>query len=660
MLVFGHRRLTAATLVGLISLDAVITDDEMTETQVKVWHLTENVHRADLTGFEKYLACTELMCMNPTWRMRDLAKHLHLDPSMVTRLLSPSKCSPAWQEALKDGKVRISDCYCASKLESPKEQDGLLALKLSGASRDEIEQAGCKLRNGIYAAVKIAKVMFDWFMLMAIGVVAYLYRKSWRSSGRLFGTAEWASDKGLNSWGLLADQGLILGRTVSGALIQMPRNCHVLLVGATGSGKGVSIVNPNLLRYTRGAVVCFDTKGDLFETTAQRRGQRGQKVFRLVPFNEDANGFNPLNMIVADSPTLTNSARTIAEALVVRQGTESDQHWNDKAVQGITAVLVFVLIRFKREERSLNTVQDIVSDPAMLRMAADKLIEMRGIPTRLGRQLKALFKKGSISKEGSSILSTMACHLPFLESSMVAKSLATNGFDLLELTKLGMTLFLQIPPEQFEAQKRLLWFWVSTLIRIFGFTGNKRKSEVLFLIDDVGTLESLSVLKDSLVRGRSAGVRMLLAYQSDSQVKAAFKVKLPLLKGNCTTQIYLGASTYETAERISKSLGDYTQAVHSYGVNNPQSWSQSQQGEGQGSRGSSMSYSQTEWTLLKLEEILSLSDDYLIAFLRELPPPVLVKQINWDFKWDKYAVAAEDTLVRMGSDDLYPSYYNAA
>ena len=62
------------------------------------------------------------------------------------------------------------------------------------------------------------------------------------------------------------------------------------------------------------------------------------------------------------------------------------------------------------------------------------------------------------------------------------------------------------------------------------------------------------------MRGRSAGCRLLLAYQSDSQIRTAFKDKPTLLYDNCSTQIYLGAaSSYETAERLSKTLGDWTQ-----------------------------------------------------------------------------------------------------
>jgi len=51
--------------------------------------------------------------------------------------------------------------------------------------------------------------------------------------------------------------------------------------------------------------------------------------------------------------------------------------------------------------------------------------------------------------------------------------------------------------------------------------------------------------------------------QSDSQVQAAFKEKPTLLYDNCSTQIYLGASSIETATRISKCLGEWTQVVES-------------------------------------------------------------------------------------------------
>lgn len=156
-LLWGERRYRAAQLVGIKELQVIITDRQLADMEIRLIQLTENMLRTDLTGHEKWQACAELMCMNPHWQMKDLAEHLHLDPSMVTRLLSPSKCIPAAQEALAAGKIGISDCYAISKLPEW-EQAGLLALKLSGASRDAVEQAGRKSRKGQAATVKVARI----------------------------------------------------------------------------------------------------------------------------------------------------------------------------------------------------------------------------------------------------------------------------------------------------------------------------------------------------------------------------------------------------------------------------------------------------------------------------------------------------------------------
>jgi len=474
-------------------------------------------------------------------------------------------------------------------------------------------------------------------LVIVIGTVvliAVLARRRWRPSTTAFGTACWASEKVLKAAGMLGNVGLILGRTMSGKMIRVRSYCHVLLVGATGAGKGVSIIIPNLLAYFRGSVVVFDAKGDLYATCRKRRAARGQRIIRLAPFNNGADTFNPLDTIRKKSPLLVDSARAVAEALVVRTGSEPDPHWNDKAVQVITALLVLVLMRFEGEDRSLNSIQEIASDPKTLAAAADKLREMGGIPARLGNQIKALFDKeqaGTLSKEGAGVLSTVARHLAFLDSDLVARSVACSTFDPAVLLKPGTTLFLQIPPDQLEAQKGLLRCWISTLVRMIGVAGDERTGEVLVLCDEASALGSLAALEEALVRGRSAGVRLLVAYQSDSQVKAAFKDKPTLLYDNCTTQIYLGASSIETAERISRSLGEWTQILEGFCENSSRSHNEGGYSSSQGqqvSQGSSFNYTVNGRALLKPDEVLTLGDDYLIAFQRGMPP-ILARRIKF-------------------------------
>ena len=471
-----------------------------------------------------------------------------------------------------------------------------------------------------------------FLLIIAVMVALVFYRRQWQPSATAFGTANWMSERFLRKVGMLAGNGLVLGRTFTGALIRLPDYCHVLCCGGTGSGKGVSIILPNLLTYWRGSIVCFDTKGDLFEITAKQRAAKGERIIRLAPFNGGEDAFNPLDTIPCDA-SLVDSARAMAEALVVRQGTESDPHWNDKSVQVICAVLVLVLLMFKDEDRSLNSVQEIVSDPEMLRAAAAKLQKLGGIPSRLGNQLKTLFDKdsSSLTREGAGVLSTVTRHLSFLDSELVAKAVATSTFDVASVRSPGTTVYLQISQDQLIAQSGLLRCWVSTFVRVLGAIGAEKDGEVLILLDEASVLGSLPAIEEALVRGRSAGVRLLLAYQSDNQVRTAFKDKPTLLYDNCSTQIFLGAAgSFETAEWLSKSLGGWTQVLESYGENVSNSYQQNggaEQGR-QISRGSSLNYSLSGRALLRPEEILTLSNDCLIVLQRGFDP-ILAQRVKW-------------------------------
>jgi len=157
-MIFGHGRWLAAKAVGITTLEVKIYPASLSDTQFKLIRAAENLQRKDLTGYQKWVLCADLICGNPTWSMQTLAEHLHVDPSMVTRLLSPGKCVVAAQKALQEGKIGISDTYAISKLPTEKEQTEMLALKLAGASRDAIEQAGRRSRQSGTPAIKVSRL----------------------------------------------------------------------------------------------------------------------------------------------------------------------------------------------------------------------------------------------------------------------------------------------------------------------------------------------------------------------------------------------------------------------------------------------------------------------------------------------------------------------
>lgn len=156
-IIAGERRFRAAQLVGLESLEVTIADRQLSDSEAALWQLTENMLREDLTGYEKWVGCTDILSMNVDWQAKDLAEHLHVDPSLITRILSPSKCIFEVQEALKEGKVGLSDTYAISKQPEAK-QSAMLAFKLSGASRDELESVGRRERRKENAGAKVSSI----------------------------------------------------------------------------------------------------------------------------------------------------------------------------------------------------------------------------------------------------------------------------------------------------------------------------------------------------------------------------------------------------------------------------------------------------------------------------------------------------------------------
>ncbi|HQT52557.1 MAG TPA: type IV secretory system conjugative DNA transfer family protein, partial [Phenylobacterium sp.] len=118
----------------------------------------------------------------------------------------------------------------------------------------------------------------------------------------LHGAARWASEADLHRGGLRAAQGILLGRK-NGRLLVSGGEEHVMLYAPTRSGKGVSVVIPNLLNWPDSTVV-LDVKRENWQATAGFRAQHGQQVFLFDPLAPDGRTarYNPLGHIDRHDP----------------------------------------------------------------------------------------------------------------------------------------------------------------------------------------------------------------------------------------------------------------------------------------------------------------------------------------------------------------------
>jgi type IV secretory pathway TraG/TraD family ATPase VirD4 len=155
------------------------------------------------------------------------------------------------------------------------------------------------------------------------------------------------------------------------------------------------------------------------------------------------------------------------------------------------------------------------------------------------------------------------------------------------------------------------------------------RNEILFLLDEAAQLGHMPAIEQAITLLRSYGVKVCLIFQSIDQLQATFRGKANIVMDNCEP-IFFGLTSYRTAELVSSMLGPKSIVTESANENSGSSYSPNQIG----GRDKSTSYS---FTLNKQEqgrpllfpnEVLQLHGEYLIAFLRNMPP-ILCRRVKW-------------------------------
>jgi ParB family chromosome partitioning protein len=154
-LIAGERTLRAAKLAGLTHVEVKVLEGDLSPREIKKLQLVENLMREGLDDAEVYLACQELMALNPDWLKKDLAAELHFDPSMMTRIFAVDELIPDAKEQFLAGAFGFSKAYAIAK-GTRDDQQRKLAEILAGASRDDVER-GARMRDGA-SQIKLSRV----------------------------------------------------------------------------------------------------------------------------------------------------------------------------------------------------------------------------------------------------------------------------------------------------------------------------------------------------------------------------------------------------------------------------------------------------------------------------------------------------------------------
>lgn len=372
--------------------------------------------------------------------------------------------------------------------------------------------------------------------------------------------------------------GKILLGAIGEKLIGVKDNRHIQTIAGNRSGKSVTVI-ANMLFYN-GSVMGIDPKGELASTTALRRFEIGQDIRIVDPF-ERVKGkaakfrarYNPLMTLSLESETVIEDAMQIIDALIVTTGDEHDPHWNESAGQALLGFLLYA--RFgsdvPEKDRNLVTVRRLVKTARRKERIDEETIGY-ALPRRIVEGIKHLWDgpyediaeaidgsvRGLYEKshdEMASVLSTMNRHTAFLDFRSMRKFFSGHDFDLRDLKRGKMTVYLCLPANRMTSCNRMLRICVNQLIDAMEAEDTVPDAPVLAILDEFPVLGRMKALEDAAGQIASFHLKVWTVLQDWSQGKAIYDRRWESFAANCGVSQWFCNIDLTSTEYVSKRLG---------------------------------------------------------------------------------------------------------
>ncbi len=293
---------------------------------------------------------------------------------------------------------------------------------------------------------------------------------------------------------LTTRRGLVLGR-LAGATITSDEPGHVLVVGPTRSGKGQSFIGPNGLLWNGSAVV-FDPKKENVAIFGAYRAAAGDKVYLFNPGELRSHRYNPLDFIRRDE-TMPTDALVVAGFIVPDTPGEV---WGKSARLLLAAMIGYVLTSPLCEgARHLRSVA------RMLVSGKDISAHLKSIVATEGERLPswvidAFNQYVALEPEtrNSAVFNLNIALNPW-NNRLVAAATATSDFDIRELRKKRMSIFIGCSVAQLDAFRPLLNILVQQIHDVLMMAPPKKDEphQVLLLIDEFRQLGAWTISSPS-------------------------------------------------------------------------------------------------------------------------------------------------------------------
>ena len=376
------------------------------------------------------------------------------------------------------------------------------------------------------------------------------------------GDAKWADETEIRRAKLRAKKGLLLGTSGGKNYLIADDFQHVLLFAPTGSGKGVGFVIPNLLFWEESAVV-HDIKLENYELTSGYRTEKlKQDIYLWNP--ADPNGvshcYNPLDWLSDKPGQLVDDAQKICNLVLPEQ-----EFWQNEARSLLLGVILYLVAVPEKMTSFGEVVRTMRSDDVVYNLAV--VLDTIGgkIHPVAYMNIAAFLQKAD--KERSGVTSTMNSGLELWANPLIDTTTATSDFDLQELKKRKMTVFVGVTPDNLQRLEPLLkvFYQQATDFMTRHMPTPEEKYGVLFMMDEFPSLGEMPQFQIGIAYFRGYRVKLFLIVQDTQQLKGIYEeAGMNSFLSNSYYRVTFSANNIETANMISQLVGNKTMEQESH------------------------------------------------------------------------------------------------
>ena len=282
----------------------------------------------------------------------------------------------------------------------------------------------------------------------------------------LFGDARFATRREIKQAGLLGSKGIIVGLYMN-MYLMFSGSQHVIMSAPTRSGKGVGIVIPNLLTWPDSMVI-LDIKQENHAITSGFRTKHGQPCYLFNPGATDyrTHRYNPLAYISDDPNFRIDDVQKIGNMLF------PDQAGTDPIWTATPRALFLGLVLFLAETPGkLVTIGQVLRESLadgdgaayLAKIINDRAAENNPLSNACVMALNSYI---SITSENtrSGVMTSFRSRLELWMNPLVDAATSANDFDLRDLRKRRMTIYLGVTPDNLDRMAPLLNLFFQQLI----------------------------------------------------------------------------------------------------------------------------------------------------------------------------------------------------